>query len=194
VRVSRSIRANESILWSDLAVTTEDGRTLSDMVKPGRRALAVPATLPSTFGGLLRPGDRVDALLTTADRDSSRRVTVPLLQNVLVLAVGNDVGATPSFGSQDSDEELPTWRTHLTTVTVAVTVRQAELLTLAQDQGTLSLILRNPEDVAVVDGLPEATRADLLDQARREQMQKHQPRIRRSGNASHENHVPERLQ
>jgi pilus assembly protein CpaB len=177
IRVSRSIRANESILWSDLAVTSEDVRTLADMVKPGMRALSVPASLASTFGGLLRPGDRVDALLTTAEREAAERVTVPLLQNVLVLAVGANVGA--DIGMDESTDDQPGWRARATSVSVAVTIQQAELLTLAQDQGTLSLILRNPDDVGVVDGVPEATRDDLLVQSRRQRMQETRPRVRR---------------
>lgn len=175
VRISRSVRANESLLWSDLAVTTDAGRTLADMVQPGQRALAVPATLPSTFSGLLRPGDRVDALLTTADKDRDNRITVPVLQNLLVLAVGSDVGV--QYGAP-VEEEPRSFRTRMTTVTLAVGPRQAELLTLAQDQGTLSLTLRHPNDVEVIDGLPEARRADLVVQSRREELQRQRRRIR----------------
>lgn len=192
VRISRSVRANESLLWSDLAVTTDSGRTLADMIQPGQRALAVPATLPSTFSGLLRPGDRVDALLTTDERDRNRGVTVPVLQNLLVLAVGSDVGV--QYGAPTKDDEPHTYRTRMTTVTLAVGPRQAELLTLAQDQGTLSLTLRNPNDVEVIDGLPEASRADLVVRSRREDVQRQRRRISPSKSSAAKEPTLERIE
>ena len=168
VRVSRSIRANESILWSDLAVASEGGRTLSDMVRPGMRAISVPATQTSAFEGLLRPGDRVDVFLTVTGRDTPH-VSVPLLQNLLVLAVGKDVGTELQIPGED--ERAPSWRQRLTTVTVAVTPKQAKQLALAQDQGILQFALRNSDDVEVIDGLVETTREDLLDPLRRKAVQ-----------------------
>ncbi len=171
VHVNRNIRANESILWSDLAVSNDDNRTLAVMVPPGLRAVAVPSTLPSTFGGLLRPGDRVDALLTTQDREVDTRIAIPLLQNLLVLSVGTDVGAEMLAGDDESVR-----RFRMTTVTVAATVQQAQALVFAIDQGEVTMTLRNPEDVAVLEGLPETTRNDLLVGAKREQFQKRHPK------------------
>jgi pilus assembly protein CpaB len=171
VQVNRTIRANESILWSDLAVTNDDNRTLAVMVPAGMRAVAVPSTLPSTFGGLLRPGDRVDALLTTQDRTIDTRIAIPLLQNLLVLSVGNDVGAEMVAGEDESVRKF-----RMTTVTVAATVQQAQALVFAIDQGEVTMTLRNPEDVAVLEGLPETTRSDLVEGAKREQFQKRQPK------------------
>jgi pilus assembly protein CpaB len=183
VRVSRSIRANESVLWSDLAVSSEAGRTLAGMIQPGMRALAVPASITSTFGGLLRPGDRVDAFLTTLDRDPSARVTVPLLQNLLVLAVGADVGMVHEIREDDDNDNKPP-QFRLSTVTTAVTPHQAEVLTYAQQHGLLTLVLRNPDDVAIVEGLPEATLEDILSPGRRDELQQRRPRIRESTTGS----------
>jgi pilus assembly protein CpaB len=190
VRVSRSLRANESILWSDLAVATEDGRTLAGLVRPGMRALAVPATVSSTFGGLLRPGDRVDAFLTTSDRDPTKRVTLPLLQNLLVLAVGGDVGMAYEAPATDDDR----WRAphlRMSTISVAVTPRQAELLAYAQELGVLTMALRNPGDVTIIDGLPEATYRDVIEPTRRAELQQRRPGVRR---ATTEDHAIHRLE
>ena len=177
VRVSRSVRANESLLWTDLAVSADRGRTLADMVQPGQRALAIPATLPSTFGGLLRPGDRVDAFLTTVQRDRTRQVTLPILQNLLVLAVGSDVGVQTLRSDSEKKDDKSSRKIKLTTVTVAAGPRQAELLILAQSQGLLSLALRNPDDVEIIDGLPEARLVDLLEQSTREELQRLRRRL-----------------
>jgi pilus assembly protein CpaB len=173
-RVSRGVHAGEAVLWSDLAVSSDGGRTLAEMIQPGMRALAVPATLTSTFGGLLRPGDRVDAFLTTVERDPAQRATVPLLQNLLVLAVGGDVGM--AYEPPPDDDDRRPAQIRLSTVTVAVTPRQAQVLTFAQGQGLLSLALRHPDDVTIEDAMPEATRPDLLVPERREELQRRAPR------------------
>jgi pilus assembly protein CpaB len=174
-RVSRGVRANEAVLWSDLAISGDGARTLAETIQPGMRALAVPATITSTFGGLLRPGDRVDAFLTTIDRDVERRTTLPLLQNLLVLAVGGDVGMAYEVPEHDPRDDHRPPSLKLSTVTLGVTPRQAEVLTFAQDQGVMTLALRHPDDVVVVDGLPEATRSDLLSPERREELQRKRP-------------------
>ena len=99
VRVSSGVRANESILWTDLATTSEQGRDLSDLVRNGMRAVTIRADVAASFGGLLRAGDRVDVLLTAERRGAEGQaldhVTIPLLQNLLVLASGRDTGGPP---------------------------------------------------------------------------------------------------
>lgn len=155
VRVSLGVRAGEALLWSDLATGGGDRRDLSSLVTPGMRAVSIQASVTSRLGGLLRPGDRVDILLTT-DR-ASHPVTVPLLQNVLVLAVGGDTGASgevPLIGAKSD-------------VTVSVTLEQAQALALAPHEGELVVALRHPEDITVVEDLPETTSADILEPQRR---------------------------
>jgi Flp pilus assembly protein CpaB len=60
---------------------------------------------------------------------------------------------------------------------MAVTMRQAELLTLAKSEGLVSVALRHPSDVELIDGLPEASRADLLVESRRALLQQRHPTI-----------------
>ncbi len=174
-RVSRGVRASEAVLWSDLSIAGGSARTLAETIQPGMRGLAVPASITSTFGGLLRPGDRVDAFLTTIDRDAARRTTVPLIQNLLVLAVGGDVGMAYEVPERDPRDDHRPPSLKLSTVTLAVTPRQAEVLTFAQDQGVMTLALRHPDDVVIVDGLPEASRPDLMLPERRDELQRKRP-------------------
>lgn len=161
VRVSMAIKADESVLWTDLA-TLERRRDLSALVKPGMRAITVRADLAGSVGGLLRPGDRVDALLTTERTTAGAERTVPLLQNLLVLAIGRDTGGDERF-SKNGDRTAG----QLNEVTVSATVNQAQLLTFAQSQGELTLILRNPDDIAMLEGLPETSAADIEQSDRR---------------------------
>lgn len=162
VRVSLEVKANESILWTDLATTSGEQRNLSSLVRSGMRAITIRADASSAFGGLLRPGDRVDAFLTVSPDDGADngRVTIPLLQNVIVLAVGQDTGAF-----QDGRPRARSASSHQ--VTLSVTVSQAQLVAFAQDRGRLNLVLRNPDDIAVVEDLPETTVEDILEAERR---------------------------
>jgi pilus assembly protein CpaB len=106
----------------------------------------------------MRPGDRVDVLLTKArPGPEARVVTVPLLQNLLVLAVGNSFGAA-------GQESAPVG---LDSVTLLVTVDQASLLTQARRDGTLSFVLRNEDDLEVNEGLAETDDSDVLEQEKR---------------------------
>jgi pilus assembly protein CpaB len=151
VRVNTAVQANESLLWSDLA-TGGARRNLSGLIQSGKRAVTVRGE-DGTLNSLVRPGDRVDLLLT-AER-GTQAVTVPLLQNLLVLAVGDDLGngtegaTTPSNYSRNA-------------VTLGVTLAQAQLISIATSRGKLTPVLRNPADIAVIDDLPETTAADLM--------------------------------
>ncbi len=163
VRISMGVKAGESIMWTDLATTSEERRDLSGLVQTGKRAITIRADATSSFGGLLRPGDRVDVLLTTGATESSPESrTLPLLQNLLVLACGQDMG-----GARSAVTEGPRRSGDMNQVTVAVTIQQAQLLVYAQERGSLSLALRNPDDIAVLEGLPDTTAADILESERR---------------------------
>jgi pilus assembly protein CpaB len=166
IRVRSRVKAGESILWSDLAITGAEARDLASLVTPGMRAVAIPATAPSTFNGLLRPGDRVDVLLTTLG-SSEQRMTIPLLQNLLVLATGQDVEREAEQSNARANRRA--------TITLGVTVEQSQVLTFGRTRGELTLVLRNPDDIRIAEGLPETTMADIVQPARRARVQKSRP-------------------
>ena len=169
IRLATTVRAGQSLLWSDLETTARERRDLSTLLRPGMRALTVRAGATSDFGGLLRAGDRVDVLLTAMRPGSSDelQVTVPLLQNVLVLAVGRDTG-----GPDQPDEE---GRRRSREVTLATTLEQASLVTHALLSGELQLVLRNPDDLEIREGIPETTDSDLIEPERRRRVQYRRP-------------------
>ena len=156
-RMSMAVRANEAILWSDLASMQSERRDLSGLIEPGMRAMTIAArgSGGGMFGGLLRPGDRVD-ILHTPNRGPSGSVTITLLQNVVVLAVGSDTGGSNSVNSRGHS------------VTVSVTPEQAQLILHANTEGPLDVVLRNPDDIVVLKDLPEVGEADIREPARRE--------------------------
>lgn len=162
VRAAIGLEANQTLLWTDLATTPHDRSSFSSRIPKGMRAMSITGVGRRAFGDLLRPGDRVDVLLTKVKPGSEAKVvTVSLLQNLLVLAVGDSFGATehesPSVGSNS--------------VTLLLTIDQASLLAQARRDGTLSLVLRNEDDLEINEGLAETDDTDVLEQAKRARRQ-----------------------
>nr|MDQ3037841.1 Flp pilus assembly protein CpaB [Myxococcota bacterium] len=167
--LAQSVRAGEAVLRTDLSTLSDARRTLSGTIPQGQRATTIMVSPTSTFGGLLRPGDRVDLLLTIGDRGLAqtwRQVVV--LQNVLVLALGQEFevrDTSPVVGGVAQTAEVRFGRA--TNITLQVTVEQSGLITIARQQGTMSLLLRNPNDIRVDDDVGEIVAADVLEGPRR---------------------------
>jgi pilus assembly protein CpaB len=154
LRVSNRVEPEQTLMWTDLAMTADDRRDLSALVQPGMRAVTIRTrTSNDHTNQLIQPGDRVDVIVTTGDRGNES--TIVLTQNVLVLAVGLDTG------SDSGEKRAGTGRGDA--LTVSVTIREAQLVSLAGDRGRISVALRNPDDVRVVDGLVETNASALVD-------------------------------
>lgn len=163
VRASIGLEANQTLLWTDLATTSHDRSSFSSRIPKGMRAMSVAGVGRRAFGNLMRPGDRVDVLLTKARTGSEARVvTVPLLQNILVLAVGSSFGATV-------EEDSPL---RSDTVALLVTIDQASLIAQARRDGALSFVLRNEDDLEINEGLAETDDSDVLEQEKRARRQR----------------------
>lgn len=149
-RVTGGLQANETLLWTDLAKFSDHSRVLSGLVQQGSRAVAIDSRA-ADFQGLLRPGDRVDVLLTAGDKGSGSTAT--LLQNLLVLSVGSNIARVDDDAAKGGGRGG---------VTLSATLEQAQVLAQAEQRGRLTLVLRNSDDVTVVEGLPETTGANLF--------------------------------
>ena len=110
--------------------------SLSHMLGKGMRAVAVKINAVLGVGGFVAPGDRVDVLLTErksedeGGREESSRV---LLTNVRVLAI-------------DQATEDPEFKPKVaSTVTLEVTLPDAQKVALASTVGFLTLALRSME-------------------------------------------------
>ena len=163
VRTSISLEANQTLLWTDLATTQHDRRSFSSRIPKGMRAMSVTGVGRRAISNLMRPGDRVDILLTKAKPGSEGKVvTLPLLQNLLVLAVGSSFGATDEDASPIGSDSI----------TLLVTIDQASLLAQARRDGTLNLVLRNGDDLEINEGLAETDDSDVLEQEKRARRQR----------------------
>jgi Flp pilus assembly protein CpaB len=75
--------------------------------------------------------------------------------------VGNRFGATEQEGSSGGSDS----------VALLVTIDQASLLAQARRDGTLSLVLRNEDDLEINETLVETDDFDVLEQEKRAQRQ-----------------------
>ena len=132
---------------------------LADRIAPGYRAMTIAVDQVSGVAGLIKPGDRVDILGTFPTQEEGEGgqreqgfATVPLLQRVSVLATGQNMSGERASG-----------RKIYPTLTISVSsLEEAELLTLVQTRGKLSMLLRNPEDVETDAGMSKQTLSDIL--------------------------------
>ncbi|HOL16642.1 MAG TPA: Flp pilus assembly protein CpaB [Bacillota bacterium] len=115
--------------------------TLSYRIPDNMRAISIPVNEVTGVAGYIAAGDRVDVLVTYQDeRIHEETITYTVLQNVAVLAAGDNPG--------DMDTAEPQ---HVSTVTLAVTPAQAEVLAFAFISGSFHLTLRSPVDTGTVE-------------------------------------------
>jgi len=162
VPLAQSVRAGEAVLRTDLSTLSDRQRTLSGEIPQGMRAISVNARQESGHGGMLRPGDRVDVMLTVGDHripNSGRALIVA--QNLLVLSVGRNVRW------EWDDDRRRAQRALIAQVSLEVGLEDAQRLTVATRQGELRLLLRNTNDVSELEDPPEVREATLHDPGRR---------------------------
>jgi pilus assembly protein CpaB len=173
LQTSVALYPQQTLMWTDLAITTED-RDLSSLVQPGKRAVTVRATTGSedTRGNqLIRPGDYVDVIATfhSENGEQSEQASAVLLQRVLVLAVGSE---TQAAGSSDSKLRDSTSSQRDKLLTLSLNLPEAQLLALAIERGRLSVAVRPPGDPGVVDDIPDMKASALLDTKARADVQR----------------------
>ena len=130
-----TILAGEQILATKLAAPGA-GLTLAGKTPPGKRAVTIGLDAASAVGGMIKPGDHVDILaifITPA-------VTISLLQDVLILAVGQQMVPRPQGRARRAEQAASPTRRE--TITLALTPQEVRVLTVAMEQGKIRLTLR----------------------------------------------------
>jgi pilus assembly protein CpaB len=133
--VIQPVQANEPLTESRLA-PKEAGAGLSPSIPTGMRALSVKVNDVIGVAGFTVPGARVDVVVVVNDRDNSMARVV--VSNLQVLTAGTKYDIEQAKDGQP----IPS-----TVVTLLVTPEQAERITLAQTNGSITLVLRNPLDM-----------------------------------------------
>jgi pilus assembly protein CpaB len=126
------------------------GVVLAGALQEGKRAVSVPLSDSGGVEALLYPGCMVDVLCVMNLKDTEglgdQPMSMTLLQGIYVLAVGGQTVVTPS----NPEEKGVAPRAPASTVTVLVDTKQAEMLYLARQRGSVSVSLRNPMDTIEV--------------------------------------------
>lgn len=170
-RLIAPMQEGDPLCWTHLS-DLEHSRRLS--VQKRGRGYTIPTSVISSIGRHLKPGDRVDVVVSIeaplrltrgwrpaprkvekgrrsspapaakAEAEPTEPVAVTVLQNVLVLATG---AVLPTTRASSLDSKALAY----TNVSVLVLPEEVEALALAQSLGRLTLTLRTEEDQELLD-------------------------------------------
>ena len=143
--VTASLKKGDQLLWANTAQLKN--KPFSDKINPGRRAVTIPVDTINSVSGMLVPGDLIDLYVSFEYR--RKQITAPLLQGVLVMATGQQ-----SRPGQDAKDKASRY----STVTLDTAPEEAAKLVAARQAGTITALLRNPEDDKVTQ---KGVRGDL---------------------------------
>ena len=147
--------------------TTTDAAQIGRNLGTGRRAMSVQVDQVSGVGTLVRPGDRVDVVIgiagadkfpvVTADPQTGQLTVVPginatsvkaIIQNLEVVGTllppPTDQGTNQDQNAQSGD--APALNGQAQIVILSVSAQEAEVLRFGQIDGTITLVLRSPDD------------------------------------------------
>ncbi len=143
-KIRRSIEKGEPISLRAIIKESEGHSFIASSLGAGMRAVSIPVSAASSAGGFIRPGDRVDVILTYSPRFSGeaknysqrtvqRYASQTVLSNVKVLAIDQK-----STKSKSDDEKAKPGKT----ITLEVSKKDAEVIYLSLEMGEMSLALR----------------------------------------------------
>ncbi|WP_455387709.1 Flp pilus assembly protein CpaB [Petrachloros mirabilis] len=130
------LKMNELLLESKLAPVGATTGGVAAVTDPNKRAMSVKVDDVIGVAGFIKPGDRVDVMVTIEPKAGKQGNSIAkmILENVKVLAAGTQMER------KGKDEEPKP----VQVITVEVDVEEAEKLALASTEGRLRLALRNP--------------------------------------------------
>jgi pilus assembly protein CpaB len=149
-------------ITDSIVVKPGESGFLAAVLAPGMRAVSVSINATTGISGFIFPGDRVDVILTQnikhegeEQKDIVHRASETVLSNVRVIAVDQ---------TTNDQEEKPVVAKN---VTLEVTPKQAEVVTLASEIGKLSFSLRSMVRDESGPSVPEqiAQREDVADKS-----------------------------
>ena len=142
-KAKRLVAAGTPIFWMD--VDTEPKAPFADLIGDDHRAVTLSVDAVSSVNGFIRPGSRVDVVLTASETamglltgaaahgERDAIVSSVILQNVPVIAVGRSYELDADEGSYSS-------------ITLNLPTRAAILMIQARWMGQITYMLRNVRD------------------------------------------------
>ena len=133
------LKANDPVTEHKLAPVSIKTGGVSAVLEQGKRAIAVKGDKVIGIAGFINPGNRVDVLVTIEDPQKKEERTKTILENIMVMATGTQIE------KNEKGEPSP-----VDVYTLAVTPEEAEIQSLAANQGKLQLALRSVTDTETV--------------------------------------------
>lgn len=131
-----NMKRGDILTWQ--MINTDERSQLANKLLPGRRALTIPVDDQSSISSMLKPNDHIDLILSY--EKNGVIVAAPLLQNVRVIATGNNV-STNNVRPESNDNSYAN-------ITLDLDIEEVSKVTTALDLGKLSAVLRNPQDMS----------------------------------------------
>jgi len=157
-RPAVDLKQGEAIQWPEIQLAPD--QTLSDRLNVDQRAVTVRVDQTGSLDGMIEPGNRVD-IVCQVRSGGSGGVMHMVAQNMTVIAVGTRLTASSEgvYGKKSGSGT-----SNASTVTFRASPEEAMLLSYAETQGRMVLLLRNDKDVLTA---PEKNvgAADLLGSA-----------------------------
>jgi pilus assembly protein CpaB len=131
--VRQGILAGEPLVTGRI-VKQGDRSYMAALLDPGMQAVSIRISKTTGVAGFIKPGDRVDVLLTITFKSKAKfkpKVTETILTDVLIIAtdqVTNDQSTKPSKAKL---------------ITLQVTPKEAHIFTMGSSVGKISLVLRS---------------------------------------------------
>lgn len=148
------ISKGEQITMTKLTFTPQaEGGGLASVTPIGKRAITISVNEISSVAWMVKPGDYVDVIAnipipvrTPQGKEATQEAMVSVLQNILVLAIGQDMGVSPQQADRQAKTES---KPPSPLVTLALDSKEASLLAFLQEQTKIRLILRSVADSKV---------------------------------------------
>lgn len=144
------VKATEPLFESRLAPIDGKGTGVAAVVGPKKRAVAIKVDRTIVASGSIQSGNRVDVLVTLTSGRKPVAMAKTILENIRVLAVGQEREDKFGKGEKPASADL---------ITLEVTPEDAEKLGLAMSEGKLLLALRNYGDMedVLTEGIDTST-------------------------------------
>ena len=137
------LAAGEQIIANKIAKT---GTSITSAISIGKRGVTISVDRVSGMIALLQPGDYVD-ILATIDGAEGKVYTATVLQNVRVIAIGENFIRGEKKKSNFNEEIIGNLSD---TVTLALSPSETEVIAFAENRGKLKLVLRTVGDNEIV--------------------------------------------
>lgn len=151
-KLTMSVQKGHFLEWSDVESSYKRGRGgIADKIPMGSRAISISVDATSSVTGLIQPFNKVDIIGTFRFPEQKGdmaydTLTLTILQNVVILATGTDY-------NQKNLSSDPRVSRGYSTVTLALTPEEVEMIVFASQKGRLTLSLRNHEETMMTQKL-----------------------------------------